>query len=52
MTSKEQVRRVEFKTIDGTTLRGDLYSVESDNAAIIVMTQGVRPIRNVDSIRC
>lgn len=42
MASKRNVQRVEFKTIDGTVLRGDLYAVENDNAPMIVMTQGVR----------
>lgn len=44
MASKGEVRRVEFRTIDGTMLRGDLYSAGKDNAPAIVMTQGVRRI--------
>ena len=34
-------RGVEFKTYDGTTLRGDLYEVPRQNAPIIIMSQGV-----------
>jgi hypothetical protein len=33
--------RVSFKTIDGTTLKGDYFPLEKDNAPIIIMTQGV-----------
>ena len=34
-------KRVEFKTVDGVTLRGDLFMPNSggDRAAIVVMTQ-------------
>ena len=35
-------KRVEFTTWDGTVLRGDYYPVETSNAPIILLTQGVR----------
>jgi uncharacterized protein len=34
-------RRIEFKTVDGVTLRGDYYSVDTNGAPIVVMTQGL-----------
>lgn len=37
-------KRVEFRTVDGVTLRGDLYMPNKNNKVpIVVMTQGVRP---------
>lgn len=36
--------RLEFKTVDAVTLKGDLYKAQSPtgNDPIVVMTQGVR----------
>lgn len=33
--------RVEFSTYDGTHLRGNLYRARTENAPIVVMTQGL-----------
>jgi pimeloyl-ACP methyl ester carboxylesterase len=33
--------RVEFKTIDGATLRGDFFAAEGTNVPCVVMTQGL-----------
>lgn len=41
MASQHGPERVEFYTVDGTVLRGDLYAVNNSNAPIVVMTQGV-----------
>jgi predicted acyl esterase len=43
-TSMMSRKRVGFRTVDGVTLRGDLYMPEgiSGAAPIVVMTQGVR----------
>ena len=41
MATTTPSRRVEFKSVDGVTLRGDYYPVSSTDAPIIVMTQGL-----------
>ena len=41
--SKMSSQRVEFRTFDGTILRGDLFKAKENDAPIIVMTQGVCP---------
>ena len=33
--------RVEFRTLDGTVLRGDFFKADRDGAPVIVMTQGL-----------
>jgi hypothetical protein len=33
--------RTEFRTVDGTILRGDFYPAEQKGAPLVVMTQGV-----------
>lgn len=41
-------QRVDFKAVNGITLRGDYYPVDGKDAAIVVMTQGVNnPIPTV-----
>jgi hypothetical protein len=34
-------RRVEFKTIDGVTLRGDFYQAQGEGRPVILMTAGL-----------
>ena len=36
-----KAQRVEFRTFDQVTLRGDLFRPQQSNAPIVIMTQGV-----------
>ena len=41
MEEEKAYQRVEFKTFDGVTLRGDLYLPMKENAPLVIMTHGV-----------
>jgi hypothetical protein len=41
MSSTMDFERVEFRAFDGTLLRGNLFRSVQENAAIVVMAQGV-----------
>ncbi len=34
-------KRIEFKTVDGVTLRGDFFKADGENTPVVVMTQGL-----------